>query len=135
MNLNPPPHTFIGLIKIYKEDARIRPVINWTNAPNYNVAKCSTYILESYVTLSYFFKVKNIPNIITDLKEIEIYEISGLASLHIRNTHTNKLMSITKFSFTNNLTEDCIKHETVKLCPVVLSQKRMTTHKFTCIKV
>ena len=33
-------------------------------------------------------------------------------------------MNITKFSFTNNLTNDCIKHESVELCSVVLSQKK-----------
>jgi hypothetical protein len=127
------PHT--GLIKIHKEDTRFRLVINWKNAPNYNVAKCFTNILESCLSLPYCFTVKNIPNIFTDLKEIENNKISRLPSLHIQNTHINKLMNITKFSFTNNLTEDCIKRETVEFCRVVTSQERMTTHHFTCIKV
>ena len=37
------PHT--GLIKIHKEDTRIRPVINWKNEPNYKVAECLICIL------------------------------------------------------------------------------------------
>ena len=44
-------------------------------------------------------------------------------------------MNITKFSFINNLRNDYIKHESVELCRVILSQNRMTTHKCTCIKV
>jgi hypothetical protein len=112
------------VIKIHKEDPRIRPVINWKNAPNYNVAISLTCILESYVSLLPSFIVQNIPNLITDLKETEIHEISRLASLHTQNTYINKLMNITKFSFTNNLTNCCIKHESVELCRVVLSQKR-----------
>lgn len=96
------------LIKIHKEDARIRPVISRKNAPNYNVAKCLTYILESYVSLPHCCTVKNINNIITNLKNIENSEISRLVSL----------MNNTKFSFTNSLTNDSIKHESVEFCHV-----------------
>ena len=131
------------LITTHKSDARIRPVISRKNAPNYNVAKCLTRTLESYVSLpdccTYHYLtavlLKNILNIITDLIEIENNEISRLSSLHIQNTHTNKLKNIGKFSFTNNLINYCIKHEPVEICHVIISQERMTTLKFTYVKV
>jgi hypothetical protein len=39
INLNPSTPTIRGLIKIHKTDSRIRPVLNWQNAPAYKLAK------------------------------------------------------------------------------------------------
>jgi hypothetical protein len=39
VNLNPSTPTIRGLIKIHKEEAPIRPIINWKNAPGYKIAK------------------------------------------------------------------------------------------------
>jgi hypothetical protein len=37
--MNPSSPTIRGLIKIHKPEAPIRPIINWKQAPAYNLAK------------------------------------------------------------------------------------------------
>jgi len=37
VNLKPTAITIRGLVKVYKEGAPIRPVINWKNAPEYKL--------------------------------------------------------------------------------------------------
>jgi hypothetical protein len=39
INLNPSPPTLRGFVKIHKQNAPIRPIINWRNAPAYELAK------------------------------------------------------------------------------------------------
>ena len=39
VHMNPFPPNIRGLVKIYKEDSPIRPVINWIEAPAYKLAK------------------------------------------------------------------------------------------------
>jgi len=59
MNLNPTLPTIRGLVKIHKETAPIRPVINWKNAPAYKVAKVLVKKLKTYMPLPYALNVKN----------------------------------------------------------------------------
>ena len=47
-----------GLIKVHKADSPIRPIINWTNAPAYKLARMVAKNLEIYIPLPYIFNVK-----------------------------------------------------------------------------
>jgi hypothetical protein len=46
--MNPTAPTIKGLIKIHKEHAPIRPIINWRNAPAYKVTKMLTRKLRTF---------------------------------------------------------------------------------------
>ena len=70
INLNPIAPTLRGLIKIYKEGARIRPFVNWKNTPAYKLAKMLAKKLVSYVPLSYTFNIRNTVQLINDLTDI-----------------------------------------------------------------
>jgi len=48
MNLNPIGPTLRGLIKVHKVGAPIRPVVNWKNAPAYNLAQMLVKVLPSH---------------------------------------------------------------------------------------
>jgi L-arabinose isomerase len=52
--------TIRGLVKIHKEGAPVRPVINWKNAPAYKLTKILSKELQAYIALPYTFDVKNI---------------------------------------------------------------------------
>jgi hypothetical protein len=54
VNLNPTAPNIRGLIKIHKQEAPIRPVVNWTNAPAYKVAKLLTKTLQAHIPLPQF---------------------------------------------------------------------------------
>jgi len=50
INLKPTSPTIRGLVKLHKKDTRIRPIINWKNAPAYKLAKT---LAEKLQTFSY----------------------------------------------------------------------------------
>ena len=58
ISLNPTLPTIRGLVKIHKETAPIRPVINQKNTPVYKVAKMLAKKLKTYIPLLYAFNVK-----------------------------------------------------------------------------
>jgi hypothetical protein len=70
INLNRSTPTIRGLIKIHKEEAPIRPIINWKNAPGYKLAKRLTNTLQTYIHLPYTFNIKNTSHLIDDLNNI-----------------------------------------------------------------
>jgi hypothetical protein len=49
INLNPTALNMRGLVTIHKEDAPIRPVISWENAPAYEVSKMLAKKLQTYI--------------------------------------------------------------------------------------
>jgi hypothetical protein len=66
----------------------IRPIINWTNAPAYKLAKQLTKTLHKYLQ-PYTYNVQNTMRLITDLQTTEINENTRLCSFDIRNVYTN----------------------------------------------
>jgi hypothetical protein len=46
INMNPDTPTISGLIKIHKDSAPIRPIVNFVNAPSYKLAKSFTKTLQ-----------------------------------------------------------------------------------------
>jgi hypothetical protein len=52
VNSNPTAPTIRGLIKVHKEGAPIRLIVNWKNAPAYNLAKMVTTKLHTHTSPS-----------------------------------------------------------------------------------
>ena len=59
INLKPTSPTIRGLVKLHKKGTRIRPIINWMNAPAYKLAKILAEKLQTNVPLSYVINVRN----------------------------------------------------------------------------
>jgi hypothetical protein len=72
INLNPTPPTIRGLIKLHKSELPIRPIVNWTNAPAYKMARIVIKKCASHIPLPHIFNIKNPTHLITDLNEIPI---------------------------------------------------------------
>jgi len=70
VNLNPMAPAIRDLVKIDKEDAPIRPITNWRNAPSYKLAKMLTNKLHTYIPLSYTFNIKHTVQLMTDLTDL-----------------------------------------------------------------
>jgi small-conductance mechanosensitive channel len=58
VNLNPTSPTIRGLLKVHKEGAPIRPIVNWKNAPAYKLAKMLVRNIHAHIPLPYTFNVK-----------------------------------------------------------------------------
>jgi hypothetical protein len=89
INLNPTAPNMSGLLKLHKLDSPIRPVVNWTQAPAYKLAKLLAKKLQLYLPLPYAFNVQNSAQLIKDLDEIPVDDNIRLISFDITNMYTN----------------------------------------------
>ena len=60
INLNPTPPNIRGLMKIHKENNPIRPIVNWTKAPAYKLAKKLAKYLQKCTPSPYGLNVKTL---------------------------------------------------------------------------
>jgi hypothetical protein len=65
VNVNPSAPMIRGLIKIQKV---FTPIVNWTNAPAYKLAKMLSKNLEIYILLPHILNVKNTIQLKNDLE-------------------------------------------------------------------
>jgi hypothetical protein len=83
----------LQLIKIQKNDAPKRPVINLKHAVGYKLSKLLTHVLAACIEIPNAFNIKNTPSVIRSLKDVSINKGIRLASLDIKNMYTNPLLT------------------------------------------
>jgi hypothetical protein len=98
INLNPSPPNLRGLVKIHKPNAPIRPIINWRNAPAYELAKLISDKIKHEISLPFTFNVQNSIQLMTELHDILYTSNVRLASFDIKGMYTN--ISTTKVPHT-----------------------------------
>ena len=74
-----------GLLKVHKPDSPIRPVINWTNAAAYKIAKQLVQILDMHLPLPYVYNSKNTIHLLTGLRQIHCNNNLRFVSFDISN--------------------------------------------------
>ena len=89
MDLNPMAPTIRVLVKMDKEGEPIRSIINWRNAPAYNLAKMLTKKLRTYMPLPYSFNTKNTVQLMTDLTDLPCDYNIKFASFGVTNMYSN----------------------------------------------
>ena len=89
INMNPrAPHIY-STIKLHKQGQPIRPIVNWTNCPAYNIAKHLNTILINTLQLPNAFNVKNTSTLAHSLQHITINNNTQMCSFDIENMYTN----------------------------------------------
>jgi len=78
-----------GLIKLYKPDQQIRPVVNWKNDPAYRLSKLFTEKIHHLTPLPNAFNIKNIQELIQNLNDTPLLPCHSLTSLDIMNMYSN----------------------------------------------
>jgi hypothetical protein len=126
VSLNSSTPVIRGLVKIHKEDAPIRPIVNWKNAPVYKLARALVEKLKTHIPLLYAFNMTNTTQIINDLKDILFDQNLRLASFDISDMYTNvptdELLTIIKSACENNAVKEGLKHDIIKLVKLVTDQ-------------
>jgi hypothetical protein len=124
--LNPTTPKIRGLMQIHKEDSPIRPTVNLQNAPVYKLARTLVRKLQTHIPLPYGFNIKNTTHLINDLKDIPFDQNLKLASFDISNMYTNiptdELLTIIESACENNVVEEALKHDIIKLLKVIVDQ-------------
>jgi hypothetical protein len=106
--MNPTTPSLHATIKLHKPNTPIRPIINWKNAPAYELEKHLTKTLHNYMNLPYPYNVCNSNHLMSELKAIEINNNMRICSFYIENMYTN----ITKreiINIINNVLENNIE--------------------------
>jgi hypothetical protein len=85
INQNPSSPTISGLIKIHSVDSPVRPIVNWTIARAYKLAKILSKDLEIYIPLPHIFNVKNTIQLMKDQLEIPFKKDLKFVSFDITN--------------------------------------------------
>ena len=124
INLNQSAPVMRGLLKIHKFGTPIRPVVNFRNAPTYNLAK--TRALKKYMPLPYVYNVQNSLHLVKDLTNIPYDPNLRSASLDISNMYTNtpikELLNITESTRENNGLEFTLKQEILRITRLIVTQ-------------
>jgi hypothetical protein len=89
INMNPTAPTLRATIKLQKQNTPIRPIINWRNAPAYELERHLTGILHDRLHLPNTYNIQNSTHLTTDLQSIEINEDMRICSFDIENMYTN----------------------------------------------
>jgi hypothetical protein len=89
INMNPIAPNLYATIKLHKENKPNRPILNWKNAPAYELANQVSKTLHNYLELPYTYNIQNSIQLMTDLKFIELNKDTRLCSFDITNMYTN----------------------------------------------
>ena len=124
--MNPSAPTIKGLIKLYKPEQPIRPVVNWRSVPAYKLAKLFTQKVGHLAPLPNAFNIENSKDLIHKLNHAPILPYVHLASLDITNLYTNNPVAETQTIFANilkqNLVDPQMQQELMKWYETITKQ-------------
>lgn len=87
--INPHAPLLKGLPKLHKDDKPIRPLVNYTSAPAYKLAKKLERVIKKEVKLENSHSLKNSLELIEKVKNVNLNSRHTLASFDITNLYTN----------------------------------------------
>jgi hypothetical protein len=136
MNLISP--TIKGLIGLHKPGQPIRPVVNWRDAPAYNLARSISQKIRQLAPLPNTYNIEYTRDLIDKLKHTPISPNVRFASLDITNLHTNIPVKETRDILSNKLEQNNIepktKQELMKWFDTITSQNYFTHDGNTLIQ-
>jgi len=89
VNLNATSPTIGGLLKVHKEGAPFRLIVNWNNAAAYKLDKMLVRKIRAHIPLPYTFNVENTVQLMNDLADLPYDRNIKFASLDINNMYSN----------------------------------------------
>jgi hypothetical protein len=78
-----------GTLKLHKPNRPMRPIVNWTDSPEYKVAKLIDTLLNTTLQLPSAFNVPYTNHLIQSLSKIKINTNTKYCSFGIVNMYTN----------------------------------------------
>lgn len=125
--IDPRAPTMRGQPKVHKEGTPMRPIVNFTSAPAYKVAKHLDRFLRDHIIINNNHSIKNSIELVNTINSSNINSQYTMASLDIVNLFTNVPVETTinlvrdNLSSNSNLTVDTI-NELVSMLEIVLKQ-------------
>ena len=127
-SLCPPP--IKGLIKLHKPGQPITTVVNWCNAPAYQLPNLFTQMINNIAPLPNTFNVKNTTHILQKLLDIPMIPHFTFKSLDITSLYSNMPVKETRTILTDTLkyhqTDPQTQQELLMWCDVITRQNYFT---------
>jgi hypothetical protein len=118
--------TLRATIKIHKNPIKIRPIVNWKNAPAYQLATQTSKFLTQYIQLPYTFNVTNTTQLIEELRTIPVNTNTRVCSFDITNMCTNipttQIKDIIITCLNNNNVYEDVKTEISNIINIIIEQ-------------
>jgi hypothetical protein len=125
-NSNTEAPTLRATIKIHKNPTKIRPIVNWENAPAYQLAIQTSKLLIQYIQLPYTFNVINTTQLMNELRTTTITLNTRICSSDITNMYTNipttQITDIVMSCMNNNNVNEDVKNEIGNLINIIIEQ-------------
>jgi len=112
INMNPFCPLHQRTYKDHKQEQLIQPVVNWHNAPAYQLSKLFTNKINHLSPLPHAFDIKNTQDLIQNLNDIPLLPHYTLASLDITNFYSNILVTETKIILATMLKHELVDSQT-----------------------
>jgi hypothetical protein len=114
------------LIKIHKQYAPIRPVVNNRPAPAYKLAKFLTNKLTHLFQLPYTYAIRNTSEVAHDLSSLPVSNNHRIATFDIKDVYvklsTHDIKLATRYWLSKQHTHPTVIQQTVTLMDTVLNQ-------------
>jgi hypothetical protein len=110
--MNPSAPSIKGLTKLHKPDQLIQPVVNWRNAPAYELTRLFTDKSNHVAPLPHTLNIKNTQDLLKNLEETPMMPHYTLASFDFTNLYSNIPVRETKKILANILTQNLIPPQT-----------------------
>lgn len=121
--MNPTAPSLRGLPKVHKPNVPIRPLVNYTSAPSYKLAKKLETILKNNIILEHNHSVKNSFELINSIQNLEVKPHQLLASFDVVNLYTNVPVAHTIALVKDNLeTHSNMLPEAINECIELLTE-------------
>ena len=129
--INAQAPAFTGLPKIHKDNMPIRPLVNYTSAPGYKIARKLQHIIKNSIKLENNHSIKNNKDFINKINSIDLLPSYKLVSFDIVNLYTNIPIQETIEILQNNLLNTAILNpqeinELILILRIVLKQNYFT---------
>lgn len=87
--MNPLPPRLYGFYKLHKQEEPIRPVVSYTSAPAYKLAKKANTIFKSLTKFNPKYTIRNSQELINNIKDVPVPENASLISFDVKNLFSN----------------------------------------------
>jgi hypothetical protein len=114
-------------IKLHKDGAPIRPVVNYRHTPAYNIAKFASHWLKTNYDLPYTYNIQNSKQFANQIKNLNIHDGHKMMTLDISNLYTNipvkEVIQIIEKELGNNSNlNSSVKTEIIRLIKTTTEQ-------------
>jgi hypothetical protein len=120
-----------GLPKLHKQNIPIRPLINYTTAPSYKIAKLLQQIIKNNINLENDRSIKNNIDFVNKIKVTKLLPQYKIASFDIENLYTNVPVTDTIDILKENLIRKATMNTQEINELIILVQKILKQNYFT----